>query len=98
MKISNEGTSLALTIISSFKPLLTTMNPKNFISEIHQKSKQLHKTIVLPDAGDPRALKAARIIVDKDLAVPILIGDEAQIRSKADSEAVSLQGVQLLIR
>ena len=72
------------------------MNPKNFISEIHQKSKQLHKTIVLPDAGDPRALKAARIIVDKDLAVPILIGDEAQIRSKADSEAVSLQGVRVV--
>ena len=72
------------------------MNPKNFISDIHQKSKQLHKTIVLPDAIDPRAIKAARIIADKELAVPILIGDEGQIRSKADAEAVSLQGVRIV--
>ena len=72
------------------------MNPQNFISGIHQKSKQLHKTIVLPDALDPRALKAARIIVDKGLAVPVLIGDEGQIRSKAKAENVSLQGVRVV--
>ena len=63
------------------------MNPKNFISEIHKKSKQLHKTIVLPDALDPRSLKAARSLVDNAIAVPILVGDEGQIRSKAESES-----------
>ena len=72
------------------------MNPKNFISDIHTKAKQLRKTIVLPDAIDPRAIKAARIIVDKELATPILVGDEAQIRSKAEAEGVSLQGVRIV--
>ena len=72
------------------------MNPKNFISDIHTKAKELRKTIVLPDALDPRAIKAARIIVDKELATPILVGDEAQIRSKAETESVSLQGVRIV--
>lgn len=72
------------------------MNPKNFISEIQQKSRQLRKTIVLPDAIDPRAIKAARIIIDKELGSPILVGDESQIRAKAEAESVSLQGVRLV--
>ena len=72
------------------------MNPKNFISDIHTKAKQLRKTIVLPDALDPRAIKAARIIVDKELATPILVGDEVQIRSTAEAESVSLQGVRMV--
>ena len=72
------------------------MNPKNFISDIQQKSKQLRKTIVLPDALDPRAIKAARILVDKELVSPILVGDENQIRAKAESESVPLQGVRIV--
>ncbi len=72
------------------------MNPKNFISDIQQKSKQLRKTIVLPDALDPRAIKAARVIVDKEIASPILVGDESQIRTKAETESVSLQGVRIV--
>ncbi len=72
------------------------MNPKNFISDISKKAVELHKTVVLPDALDPRAIKAARIIVDKGLAQPILIGAEVQIRSKAESEGVQLQGVRIV--
>lgn len=72
------------------------MNPQNFISEIRTKSKQLKKTIVLPDAVDPRAIKAARIIVDEGIATPVLIGAEEEIRSKAESEGVSLQGVRVV--
>lgn len=72
------------------------MNPQNFISEIRAKAKQLKKTIVLPDAIDPRAIKAARIIVDEGIATPILIGPEEEIRSKAEAEGVSLQGVRVV--
>ncbi|HTR80401.1 MAG TPA: phosphate acetyltransferase [Bacteroidota bacterium] len=72
------------------------MNPKNFIPEIHKKSKQLHKTIVLPDATDPRAINAARIVADKELASPVLVGDEVQIRAKAESLSVTLNGVRIM--
>ncbi|MBI2430197.1 MAG: phosphate acetyltransferase [Ignavibacteriales bacterium] len=72
------------------------MNPQNFISEIRTKAKQLKKTVVLPDAVDPRAIKAARIIVDEGIVTPILIGAEEEIRSKADADGVSLQGVRVV--
>lgn len=74
----------------------TIMNPQNFISEIRTKAKQLKKTVVLPDAVDPRAIKAARIIVDEGIVTPILIGAEEEIRSKADADGVSLQGVRVV--
>lgn len=72
------------------------MNPQNFISEIRTKAKQLKKTIVLPDALDPRAIKAARILVDEGIATPILIGTEEEIRSKAESENVTLNNVRIV--
>lgn len=72
------------------------MNPQNFISEIRTKAKQLKKTIVLPDALDPRAMKAARILVDEGIATPILIGAEEEIRAKAESENVSLNTIRIV--
>lgn len=72
------------------------MNPQNFISEIRTKAKQLKKTIVLPDALDPRTIKAARILVDEGIATPILIGAEEEIRAKAASENVSLNTIRIV--
>ncbi|MFA6541762.1 MAG: phosphate acetyltransferase, partial [Bacteroidota bacterium] len=72
------------------------MNPKNFIAETRAKAKQLKKTIVLPDSNDPRTLKAARIIADEQIAVPILIGNEEEIRTLAEKENVSLHNVRVV--
>jgi phosphate acetyltransferase len=72
------------------------MNPQNFITEIRTKAKQLKKTIVLPDALDLRAMKAARILVDEGIAIPILIGAEEEIRSKAANENVSLNTIRIV--
>lgn len=72
------------------------MNPQNFISDVRNKAKQLHKTIVLPDAIDPRAMKAARILQDESLAVPLLIGNEKAIQTKAAEEHISLTGISIV--
>lgn len=72
------------------------MNPQNFISEVRTKAKQLNKTIVLPDAIDPRAIKAARILADEKIATPILIGNSAAITAKAKEENVDLTGVKII--
>ena len=72
------------------------MNPNNFISEVRSKAQQLKKTIVLPDAIDPRAIKAARILADEGIATPILIGNESAIQAKAKEEGVSLTGLKLI--
>ncbi len=72
------------------------MNPQNFISDVRTKAKQLKKTIVLPDAIDPRAMKAARILTDERIATPILIGNESAIQTKAKEENISLQNVRIV--
>jgi phosphate acetyltransferase len=72
------------------------MNPQNFISDVRTKAKQLNKTIVLPDAIDPRAMKAARIIADEKIATPVLIGNITAITAKAKEENVDLTGVSII--
>ena len=72
------------------------MNPQNFIAETREKAKHLHKTIVLPDATDPRTIKAARILTDEKIAVPVLIGIESEIKAVAAKENVSLQNILII--
>jgi phosphate acetyltransferase len=72
------------------------MNPQNFISDVRAKAKELKKTIVLPDAIDPRAMKAARIIADEKIATPLLIGNNAAITAKAKEENISLEGLKIV--
>lgn len=52
---------------------------------IKEKARKLRKSVVLPDALDDRTLKAACILVDKAIASPILIGNELEIRARAQT-------------
>ena len=72
------------------------MNPKTFVPEIHQAAKKLHKTIVLPDSLDPRAMHAAHIAAERGTAVPILVGCEEEILGKAKDEGISLSGIRIV--
>jgi phosphate acetyltransferase len=72
------------------------MDPKNFLIDIRTNAKNLHRTIVLPDAADLRTVKAARILVDEAIAVPILVGAKAAIVNIALSENISLEGVRIV--
>jgi phosphate acetyltransferase len=72
------------------------MDPKNLMTEIHSKAKSLKKTIVLPDAKDERAIQAARILVDQELATPILIGDTRTIEEGLKKTGISPDGIQIV--
>lgn len=54
------------------------------------------KTIVLPEAEDPRVLKAARLIVDRGYARVVLLGDEEPMRRLARQNGVSLDDVEIV--
>jgi phosphate acetyltransferase len=66
------------------------------IDEIRTKAKQLKKHIVLPDAMDERAIQAARIILDEQIANISLIGNEEAIRDKAQQLGVSLEKIRVV--
>ena len=66
------------------------------IDEIKAKAKQFKKHIVLPDAMDERAIQAARIILDEQIAHVSLIGNEEAIRSKAQQIGVGLEKIYIV--
>jgi phosphate acetyltransferase len=66
------------------------------IDEIRAKAKQLKKHIVLPDAMDERAIQAARIILDEQIANISLIGSEEAIRAKAQQLGVGLEKIRIV--
>lgn len=72
------------------------MNPSDFLAAVHHQAQGLHKKIVLPDSTDPRTLRAARIIKDKAIALPILVGSIRQITSLAATEKVMIDDIAVV--
>lgn len=66
------------------------------IDEIRSKAKQIKKHIVLPDALDERAIQAARIILDEQIANISLVGNEEAIRAKAKQLGVGLERINIV--
>ncbi len=56
----------------------------DFLKSIKQRAKEAGKTIVLPETGDIRTLKAADSILREDIAKIILIGNRDEILAKAE--------------
>jgi len=60
----------------------------NLLESIKARAHELRKHIVLPDATDERTIRAARIITDEGIAAITLVGNEAEIRQKAEKLGV----------
>ena len=66
------------------------------IDDIRVKAKQLKKHIVLPDSTDERAIQAARLILDEQIANISLIGNEEAILAKAKQISVGLEKIHIV--
>ena len=72
------------------------MIPSKLLDSIKDQARKLRRTVVLPDALDERTIRAARIIADQGIAGTILIGNEEQIRGKADSLGIGLNSIRIV--
>lgn len=72
-----------------------TMATLKIIDDIKNRAKKLRRHIVLPDATDERAIRAARICTDEELATISLVGDEEEIRQLARKLNVSLEKIRI---
>jgi phosphate acetyltransferase len=72
------------------------MDNSRLLNDIKSKAKSLRRHIVLPDATDERAIQAARIVVDEGIASISLIGDETEVRSKAETSGVRLDKIRVV--
>ena len=69
----------------------------DFVSEMKAKATSKRKRLVLPEGIDPRMVKAARNIMDEQLAVSVtLLGKVTDIQKIAEKEGVDLNGIDIL--
>ncbi len=57
------------------------------------KAKGKDQTVVLPEGGDARVLRAARRLADEGIATPVLLGTPAQVAAAAGRAGVALDGI-----
>jgi len=68
----------------------------DILEQIRQRAAAAPQHIVLPEGDDPRTVFAAAVCTQRRLARITMLGDEAKIRSTAESERIDLGGVEVL--
>ncbi len=57
------------------------------------RASQDPKRVVFPEGEDPKVLRAAQILVDEGIAVPILLGRRERVRATAEELGIALEGI-----
>ena len=69
----------------------------DFVSMMKAKASSMRKELVLPEGTDPRTVKAARIILDEQLAASVtLLGKVSDIQKITDADGISLDGINIV--
>ena len=68
----------------------------SFIEQIKERAKTEIKTIVLPEATDPRILEAAQIVKNEGYAKVILIGNEEVVKKIANDKKINIEGTNII--
>ncbi len=65
------------------------------INNLKEKAKEKPKRIVLPEGEEERIIKAARIISQKKIAIPLLLGNIEKIKEKAHYLKIDLRNIEI---
>jgi phosphate acetyltransferase len=69
----------------------------DFVSIMKAKAASAPKRLVLPEGSEGRTIRAARILMDENIAASItLLGNIADIRAAAMKEGIDLEGIALV--
>ncbi|NII86000.1 MULTISPECIES: NADP-dependent malic enzyme [unclassified Pedobacter] len=60
------------------------------------KAKMEPKRVVFAEADNYKILKAAQIVKDENIAIPILLGNKEKIQAIIDEHALELEGVEII--
>ncbi|MDR1449658.1 MAG: phosphate acetyltransferase [Propionibacteriaceae bacterium] len=83
--IGAEKMAAALDLVGSH-----VRTPLMFEYQIQQRARADKRAIVLPEAADPRILKAAHILLARNVADVILLGQEETVRAQAEALGLNL--------
>lgn len=77
--------------------LETRLGPeREIMRKMFIRAQQNPKRIVLPEGNHPVILRAAHQVVQEGIARPLLLGNEAEIRSLADSLKIPTEGIEIM--
>ena len=69
----------------------------DFVSKMKAKAVAMKKKLVLPEGTDPRTIKAARAILDENLAVNVtVLGKVTDIQKIAEKDGINLKGIDVV--
>ena len=68
---------------------------RNFIQDIRAKARERLLRVALPDANDIRAIQAAAELKKEGIAIPVLVGNSAEIESAAKANGVSIADLEI---
>jgi phosphate acetyltransferase len=68
----------------------------DIISRIREKAKKRRKKVVLPEGTEQRMIKAAKIIVEEEIADVTLLGNKDEIKKLADVNGLKLNQVNVI--
>ena len=69
---------------------------KEIMRSLINKAKAAPKRVVFPEGDEEKILRAAQILIDEGIAIPILLGDEAEISARIEELGLELKGVQII--
>jgi len=69
---------------------------KALIRRLINKAKRDPQRIVFPEGTEDKILRAAQVLVDENIADPVLLGPEDEIRRRADKIDIDLEAIELL--
>jgi malate dehydrogenase (oxaloacetate-decarboxylating)(NADP+) len=68
---------------------------KGLIRGLINKAKRDPKRVIFPEGSHHQILRAARILVDEGIAIPVLMGDVEQIRSRAKVHDIDFDTIEI---
>ncbi len=68
----------------------------DILSQIKDKARALHRTVVLPEGIEERTIKAAKQLVEEKIAQVVLLGDKDQILKLAQTHGLNTDQVEII--
>ena len=94
----DEGVARHTLDIEAYRERLERLQgiSKGFVRRLINVAKEDRKRIVFPEGTEGKILKSAQILVDEEIATPVLLGREERIKERAAQLDISLDGMELL--
>jgi malate dehydrogenase (oxaloacetate-decarboxylating)(NADP+) len=68
---------------------------KEVLRPVISRAQKSPRRVVLFDGTHPRVLRAAQILVEQKICIPILVGEEWKVLKRAEEQMVSLDGIEI---